>query len=80
MNGPNILDSIVYENRIKTILGKNIDINKKKLEGHQKLIKFRKRRRNKKMNSAISRDIKAFLEREDNSRLLPGKANANKRW
>lgn len=83
VNDTNIVKPIIYgkkmkKYRLKNKLGHTIGIDRRKLVGHKKLAEIRKRRRNEEINNAVNRDIKEFLEREDNSRLLPGKSDAVK--
>lgn len=83
VNNSNMVKPIIYgkimkKYRLKNRLSEITGISRRKLVGHKKLAEIRKRRRNEEINNAINRDVKEFLERDDNSRQLPGKNDAVK--
>ena len=83
VNDPDLLRPIISGERItkyrlKKRLSDCTGVNRRKLNVKKKLIEIKKRTRKEYINQTITRDIREFLERDDNSRLLPGKADAVK--
>ncbi|WAR12325.1 hypothetical protein MAR_026505 [Mya arenaria] len=64
--------------RMKYSLASLTGLNRRKMNGLQKTASICKRARNKVLNQRVENDIQIFLKRDDNSRQLPGKADAIK--
>ncbi|WAQ99020.1 hypothetical protein MAR_023393 [Mya arenaria] len=69
---------IIKKYRMKYSLASLTGLNRRKMNGLQKTASICKRARNKVLNQRVENDIQIFLERDDNSRQLPGKADAVK--
>lgn len=83
-NDPKVVATIVSgkvikKYKLKATLGQSTNINRRKLNTMTKSVaNIKKRTRNAILNNTITREIQEFLMRDDNSRLLPGKADAVK--
>lgn len=73
-----VTGKIIKKYKLKTSLASTTGLNRRKMNNVQKSVSLSKRSRNKAISEKIDKDIQNFLERDDNSRLLPGKADAVK--
>ncbi len=70
---------IIKKYKMKKALGTSTRLDRRKLNNLSKSVTHvEKRTRNAMINSKITREIHEFLSRDDNSRVLPGKADAIK--
>lgn len=73
-----VAGKIIKKYRLKKALADTTSLNRRKPTNLKKSVEIRKRLLNDEINKKIKDDIKNFLEREDNSSLLPGKTDAVK--
>lgn len=73
-----VTGKIVKKYKMKGLLAASTGLNRRKMKNVQKSISLSKRSCNKVLSQRIDQDIQHSLEREGNSKLLPGKADAVK--
>ena len=66
---------VIKKYKLKKQLADETGLDRRKMNSETKDANVKRRKRNELISQAISRDIRKFLEREDNSRILPGKAD-----
>ena len=73
-----VTGKVIKKYRLKKALAENTYLDRRKFINRKKSFEIRKRSRNTAISRQITNTIREYLEREDNSRLLPGKADAVK--